>query len=970
MTGDGNIVFGPFRLDPARRLLHRPDATVALRPKTQEVLRLLLRHAGSVVAKDEILAGVWPDVAVSEYVLTTCVSELRAALGDDARRARFLVTVHRTGYQLDAGLAVADPAAPGEAAAIVGRVPELRQLHAALRRAAGGARQVVFLTGEMGIGKTTLAAAFLRRAEAAAAPAAGTPLVAHGQCIEQFGAGEPYMPVFEAIARLGRTRPQEEVVDVLRLRAPSWLVRIPGLLPAAESAALRRELPAETREHMLRSIAEGIEAIAESQLLVLFLEDLHLSDHATLELLNLLALRRGPARLLLLGTFRSGEEFPAATAFRSLAQQLLLHRQCEEIAVPPLSPDAVASYLDGRFAGLDRPRDLVGTLHERTEGNPLFLARLVDFLVESGAVGVDHGAARLRVEAADVAGLVPANLRAMIEQRADALDAAEREVLETASVGGILFWSSSVAAALGSDREAVETTCARLARRHGFLVEAGETASDLPDLGGRYGFRHALYHQVLYERLEPTRRQRLHRLVGGALRSAWGGRAGEVAAELASHFDRGGEPALAIDFYDQAAIAAAARGANREATQYLDRGLGLLARLDDGPERRQRRLDLYMTRGPALLASVGYGGDAVVGNYEQALDLARGLGNPVAQISCLLALSIARQTRGDLEVGEALARELVGVGEAIGLPPPLLAQLHNPLSQARLYQGHVVEALALADAAVAGLAVMAMPPPPAESRPALWAEPSVMLHCQRGAASVAHGRLARAGEAVAAALGIAHDLQHPFNLAYASSWAALFEDTLGRWDEAERLAAAGMTTADAWDLPFWGGVARIFRGHALARRGDVRGGVDLLREGVAVWSGTGAALARSMYMNLLADALLLGDDVDGADAALADAAAHAQRTGEAVFLPETLRLSAECRRRRGGDAASVAAALAEAIELAGRHGSKLWELRAATTLHSLRGTAASRRALAAACEAFAAEPPEYDVAAARDLLAG
>lgn len=947
--------FGPFRLDPEQRLLARPDAAVQLRPKTLAVLLLLLRRAGAVVSKEEILATVWNGTVVSEYVLTTCISELRAALDDRGKAPRYLRTVHRTGYRLT--LAAQDPGDAALAApaprAMVGRDTELARLREALLRSRDGRRQVVFVTGEMGIGKTTLVNHF------AAGVAASDALLARGQCVQRSGADEPYMPVLEAVGRLGREACGPELVAIMRVHAPVWLAHIPGLLPADERAGLTRDTPAQTQASMLRQIADAFEVLTQRRPLVLLLEDLHLCDPPTLELIAALALREGATRLLIVGTFRAAEPFRMSSAFERLKQQLALHRQCEEIALAPLNRCAVAEYLANRFAGMTLPDDVATTIWGRTEGNPLFVARLVDHFLEADVLVVDAASRVIRLRDGDVAHHVPSTLRAMIEQRVDALAPDARELLETASVSGTAFHSAPVAAALGRDREVVERECTSVIRHHGLLV-AGVPETAIPTaLGATYAFSHALYQQVLYERLERTRRQRLHEAIGAALREAWGERVDEVAAELATHFERGASPGNAVEFFDRAAAVATDRGANREAVGHLDRALALV-----DADAADRRLDLLMMRGPAALATSGYASADVRETYRRALALARAVGDPMREMSCLLALATCEQTRGNLAEGEALAIALVRCGERLGLPPPLLAQLHNPLSQVRMYQGAIAEALGLADAAVAAMRAFALPPAPPDGRPVLWADARVMLHCQHGAVSFAAGRFAQAAAAVAQAVRIARELQHPFTLASAYAFAALHEDTAGRWDAAIAVAEQAIATARAYDFPFWEGIAQMFAGHATACRGDAAAGLGLLRDGIARWRGTGARLANANHLNLLAEACLLHGDAAGARAALAESAAHAERHGERVFLAETYRLQARC-----ADAADAAPLLRRAIDVARTQGARVWELRATLACHRLAPTAESRRALDAICHAFADEPATRDVEAVRSALA-
>lgn len=389
----------------------------------------------------------------------------------------------------------------------------------------------------------------------------------------------------------------------------------------------------------------------------------------------------------------------------------------------------------------------------------------------------------------------------------------------------------------------------------------------------------------------------------------------------------------------------------------------------DSQARREQQLELLMTRGASVLASSGYGSAAVLDNYRRVLELAQQLGNPMRQMSCLLALSTCQQTRGNLNDGERLAIELVGVGEQVGLPPPLLAQLRNPLSQALMYKGAVEEALALSDAAVAAMQVLPMPPAPPDSRPALWAEPSVMLHCQRGAVSFAAGRFAQAAASVEEALRIARELRHPFNQASACTFAALYEDTAREWERAIAIAQEAIDTARAYDFPFWQGIAQVFCGHAIAFRGDPDGGLTLLRQGIEIWRGTGARLATSNHLNLLADVCLVAGDMAGAEAALKESEAHAEETDEKVFIAETYRLQAQCQLRARVPTEVVAATLRRAIASARSQGTRLWELRSTLALHQLNPSAKSRRELQAICRVFDEELPTRDVTAARSALA-
>ena len=391
--------FGPFRLEAETARLWRGAERLPLRPKSFAVLHYLLQHAGRLVPKDALLQAVWPDVAVSEAMLTICLSELRRVLGETRQAPQFIETVARRGYrfigavQRVAPAAAADlaglrppqpPAAPG---LLVGREAALAQVQGWWARAQQGERQVGFVTGEAGLGKTTLV-----DAGCAWMAAAGPLRLGRGQCLHHHGAGEAYLPVLEALGQLCRGPQGAALVAQLAQYAPTWLLQMPAFLSPADVEGLHRRVLGATQERMLRELAEALDVLTAEQLLVLVLEDLHWSDAATLDLLAYLARRRGPARLLVLGTYRPAEAWARGHPLYAIKQELSLHGLCQDVALAWLTEAEVGQYLAARFAGCEVPAALVRLVAQRTDGNPLFLTTMVDYLVRQGWVaGVGAG---------------------------------------------------------------------------------------------------------------------------------------------------------------------------------------------------------------------------------------------------------------------------------------------------------------------------------------------------------------------------------------------------------------------------------------------------------------------------------------------------------------------------------------------------------------------------------------------------
>ena len=263
---------------------------------------------------------------------------------------------------------------------LIGREVELAQLHRWWGQARQGSRQAGFVTGEAGIGKTALVDAFV--AQVARAEAVWS---ARGQCIEHYGAGEAYLPLLEALGHWVDPRWGEHP-GAVPPGCPSWLVHLPSLVPEANLEASDDGPRGATQERMLRELAEAMEALTAERPLILVVEDLHWSDGATLDWLAYVARRREPARLLVLGTYRPAGAVVHAHPVRRVTQGSRCMGRAWSSALGSLAEAGVVACLRQRFGAGALPEGLARVLHQRTEGNPLFLVMLAVDLVRQGVL--------------------------------------------------------------------------------------------------------------------------------------------------------------------------------------------------------------------------------------------------------------------------------------------------------------------------------------------------------------------------------------------------------------------------------------------------------------------------------------------------------------------------------------------------------------------------------------------------------
>ena len=583
-----SIRFLEFRLDPANQCIWRrtdseEEARVALTPKAFDVLRYLVERAGQLVTQDELLDALWSGDYVQPEVLKHQVLKLRKALDDDPRYPRCIETVSRRGYRFITSTNCEVPQTPtvevgSTEVYLVGRDDTFTELHDGLTRASQGQRQIVFVTGEPGIGKTALLDEFHRRA---IAEVPGLRF-ARGQCGEGYGGQEAYYPLLEALGQLCHGPAGDEVVKILAAQAPTWLVQFPALLKSEYHQSLQREIQGGTRERMLREIAEALESITAQRALLIVLEDLQWVDHATLDVLSVLARRRSAARLMLVGSSSTCDSARVDHSLTALKSDLLVHRLCREVVLGPISETDVARFIGIGSTGRNPSSELARLIHRHCGGNPLFMVATLEHMRSRGLVSREAGGWRLTAPPDRIELGVPDSLRRLIEARIERLSADERKVLEAASViTGAAFVATVSAAAANLDPEYFEDLCDGLARRK--LIVRAASGHRFPDgsVSARYEFLHAIYRDVLYDCQPSGRRARLHARIGHLLEDLYGANSGEIAAELAHHFELGLDWARAATYLQRVADTASSQDLHREAAALLRHALELTRRLPE-----------------------------------------------------------------------------------------------------------------------------------------------------------------------------------------------------------------------------------------------------------------------------------------------------------------------------------------------------------------------------------------------------
>lgn len=545
---------------------------------------------------------------------------------------------------------------------LIGRGSHLDALVQLIAQASSGQGQTVLMAGEAGIGKSRLVAEAIRIARSSQAQTASPALlVLEGRCFETDRA-LPYAPFLDVLHSFLTTHSMHDLAGLLGPTAPDLVKLLPDVaafLPASTSGTPLE--PEQEKRRLYAAFFHFFTQLAETQPLVLVIEDIHWSDDNSLEFLLFLARHIVSYPILLLLTYRSEEEHPQLLSFFAGLDR---ERLTTELMLSPLSIDEV-EVMVRTIMGEQRPvsAEFIAAIYSPTEGNPFFIEEMLKSLVTSGELLYTQGKWERKPRGREGSqGLplpehqqLPRSVQLAVQRRLNHLSVEARDVLSFAAVVGRRFDFALLQHLSGRN----EADMVRLIKE---LIIAQLVVEESEDV---LVFRHALTRQAAYADLLARERKSLHHSVALTMERIYANELDSRPGDLAYHYYMAGEWTKVLEYAQRAGEKAQALYAPRAAIEHYTRALEAAQRLAQTPTPGlyRARAQCYELLGDSTTARE---------DYTRALETAQATLDAGMEWQSLLDLGYLWTGLNYTQAGDYLHRALA-----------LARTMHDPIMLAR-----------------------------------------------------------------------------------------------------------------------------------------------------------------------------------------------------------------------------------------------------------------------------------------------
>lgn len=809
-----------------------------------------------------------------------------------------------------------DEHAPSGAPFLVGRDEEMGLMLRRWQQSKEGLGQVVMVSGEAGIGKSSLVSMVRNhvgyeectritfRCSPYHQSSALYPVITHLERVLDFDTDD------SSVIKIDKL---EHVLRATNLPVGEAVPMVAALLsvPLDDRYPVSMLSPQQQRQQTLDTLVEWLLEEAGHQPALVVWEDLQWADPSTLEMLGLVLEQTPTVPMLSVLTFRP--EFELPWSIRSHMTPISLNR------LERLQVEALIMHLSG---GKALPDEVIEHIVAKTDGVPLYVEELTKMLLASNFLRQDREQYVLTEPLLTVA--IPDTLQDSLMARLDQLNTA-KEVLQLGAVLGREFAYEMLQAVSPQDEETLQAGLSQLVDAE-LLYRRGRPPR------ARYIFKHALIQDAAYQSLLKSTRQQLHQEIAQMLEVQFPEMVETQPELLAHHYTEARCGEQAVRHWYAAGDRAVQRSAYVEAEAHLKRGLKEIGSLPDTAERTRQELTLLMVLGPVLIATKGYSASEVKGTFTQAKALCDQMNDSSNLFPVLRGLWNSYLCGAEMLNAREYGQQLLDLAQSNNDASRLI-EAHRVLATAAFFIGDFLTARAQAEQGIA-----LYDPEQHDSLAFVYgANPSVVCTLYLALSLWMLGYPEQAQTKMDHAIASVQELTHGHSEAFALSYQSFHYQYRREVQAVLKWSESAIAVASKHGSRQWLSWSTIVRGWALAMAEQWERGVRELREELEAWRAGGQMeWVVTYFLGLMAEVLALKGQIKDALDVLTEALKMSAKNAEGFYEAELYRLKGECLLHQTDPNTSQATTcFQKALDIARHQQAKSWELRAATSLARL-----------------------------------